>query len=61
MIECRKVGRRRLYSFAWTGFMTGPEAERFLHGAYFSFLREAPRIYIEYQDSLPEMTLFWEQ
>lgn len=41
--------------------MTGPEAEGFLHGAPITFLKHAPKLVAEYQDSLDTMTLYWKQ
>lgn len=60
-LEKREEGRRRFYRFAWRGFMTGPEAEGFLHGAPVTFLKHAPKLVADYQDSLSAMTLYWKQ
>lgn len=55
-----KHGRQRLYGFNLTGFMDQGRAKDFLdRGAYIGFIREGPKLYVDYKGSLDGMTLFW--
>lgn len=61
VVRCRRDGRRRWYSIAFSGFMDAGQAEWFLRGAPIGFLRKGPKLALEYSGSEAAMTLFWEQ
>ena len=61
LVSSFRSGRQRLYGLNMTGLMGPVEAEWFLRGAPIGFLREAPKLTADYEQSSENMTLFWEQ
>lgn len=61
ILQTRRSGRNRLYSFAMTGFMNSALAGTLVHSSSTGFLREARSLAPRYGESEDSMRLFWEQ
>jgi hypothetical protein len=61
LLQTRKSGRNRFYSFAMTGFLDAKLATAFVRGERVTFLAQAASLAPAYATSAETMTLFWKQ